>query len=193
VKLEVEAKPLGQAFNGQLTTLGSFADTGLTGTPHAVLPEDLVPGTPYHWRMRLRYDPATTPLASRSRWFTRPWRSWSETMLRTPVPALGRTSGLTVAKAGSSVTVSWSAACLQSGQAFGLYEGMLGNFTSHLPVMCGIAATDWTFTPQAGSRYFLVVPHDGVAEGSYGLLGNGTERPPSAAACRPEQRIEACP
>jgi hypothetical protein len=40
-------------------------------------------GTPYHWRVRLHYDPATTPFMPTSRWLTMPWNGWNETDLRT--------------------------------------------------------------------------------------------------------------
>jgi hypothetical protein len=36
-----------------------------------------------------------------------------------------------------------------------------------------------------------VVPSEGTVDGSYGVDGNGNERPPSAAACRP-QSFETC-
>jgi hypothetical protein len=74
-----------------------------------------------------------------------------------------------------------------------LYEGSLGNFTSHVPVSCSVAGSSLSFTPQVGHRYFLVVTIDAVAEGSYGVLPDGTERPRRAAACRPQQSIVSCP
>src|SRR6185436_13982366 len=36
----------------------------------------------YHWRVRLLYNAARTPLAQKSRWFTVPWDGWQETDLR---------------------------------------------------------------------------------------------------------------
>jgi hypothetical protein len=43
----------------------------------------LVPDMPYHWRMRWRYDPATTPWMPASRWMTVPWNGWNEADFRT--------------------------------------------------------------------------------------------------------------
>ena len=39
--------------------------------------------TLYHWRVRLRYHPATTPFQQYSRWLTNPWNGWNEARLRT--------------------------------------------------------------------------------------------------------------
>ena len=83
-RLEWEVKPLGQVFDG--TGLGRSPaplDTG-AGTAGAAF-NDLVSGLqagPYHWRMRLLYDGATTPFAPHSRWFTMPWNGWNETDLK---------------------------------------------------------------------------------------------------------------
>jgi hypothetical protein len=40
-------------------------------------------GTPYHWRLRTLYNPATTPFMPASRWVTVPWNGWNEEDLRT--------------------------------------------------------------------------------------------------------------
>ena len=45
-------------------------------------------GTAYHWRMRLRYHPVTTPFQQRSRWVTMPWNGWQEQDLRI-APSVG--------------------------------------------------------------------------------------------------------
>ena len=47
------------------------------------LAHNLQPETPQHWRVRLRYHPATTPWQQTSRWLTMPWNGWSEQDLRT--------------------------------------------------------------------------------------------------------------
>jgi hypothetical protein len=40
--------------------------------------------TNYHWRIRLRYDPVTTPWMPASRWVTVPWNGWNEADFRLP-------------------------------------------------------------------------------------------------------------
>jgi hypothetical protein len=47
--------------------------------------------------------------------------------------------------------------------------------------------------PAAGSRYFLVVPHDTAAvEGSYGTDHAGVERPAGAPTCQAAQSLGQC-
>ena len=74
-----------------------------------------------------------------------------------------------------------------------LYEGVLGSYSSHVPVVCTTGGTpSATFTPGALNRYYLVVPHNGTSEGSYGTGQGNLERSASASACRPRQ-VAACP
>ena len=87
VKLAWEAKPLGVLFSGAGVQSGSsWSDTGVTGTSLSELASGLIEATPYHWRVRLKYHPATTPFQQWSRWLTIPWKGWQETMLRTAKP-----------------------------------------------------------------------------------------------------------
>lgn len=86
--------------------------------------------------------------------------------------------------AGGDLTLTWGPSCLASDSDYAVYEGSLGSFASHVPVLCSTAgATTATFTPAAGNRYYLVVPNNGLREGSYGVTGAGVRRPPSQAAC----------
>jgi hypothetical protein len=41
-----------------------------------------------HWRARVRYNPATTPLLTAGPWFTLPGVGWNELHLRTPAPVV---------------------------------------------------------------------------------------------------------
>jgi len=176
-------------------TGGTLADTGLTGGSLEQLVSSLVPGTRYHWRVRLVYDPASVPFVKRSRWVTMPWGGWQEAMLRTGVAGAGRASTFNIVKVGLGVTMSWTAAssCNPADVDYAIYEGTLGSFTSHVPVTCSTApGHSWNFTPAAGNRYFLLVPVNSAREGSYGLGAGGAERPASASACKPQQ-IAACP
>jgi hypothetical protein len=82
VRLEWEVKPLGTLFNG-LGTQSSLTpiDTGTAGASLNELVSGLDSGA-YHWRARLLYDTATTPLARKNRWFRVPWSGWQEMDLR---------------------------------------------------------------------------------------------------------------
>ncbi|MDF1556107.1 MAG: FG-GAP-like repeat-containing protein, partial [Deferrisomatales bacterium] len=72
VGLEWEIKPLGSLFDGTGTTVSPvWSDTGLSGAERKeALAGVLEPDTVYHWRLRLLYDPVTTPFAPASRWLT---------------------------------------------------------------------------------------------------------------------------
>ena len=85
---------------------------------------------------------------------------------------------------GGDLTLSWDGSCGVTDTDYAIYEGALGNFTSHAPIGCSTAgATSATFAPPAGGAYYLVVPRNHWSEGSYGVDGDGAQRPPSAAAC----------
>ena len=95
--------------------------------------------------------------------------------------------------AGAILILTWGPACSASVTDYAVYEGSLGDFTSHAPVSCTTAAqTTLAVSSAAGSRYYLVVPHDGTNEGSYGRDGSGADRPQSLAACL-MQLLGACP
>jgi hypothetical protein len=94
-------------------------------------------------------------------------------------------------ESGSDVRVTWQASCSSDASDYAIYEGSLsslrGGAWDHAPVTCS-AGGDLTevFTPQAGSRYFLVAPLAGASEGAYGL-SQGAPRPSSASACAPRE------
>jgi hypothetical protein len=102
---------------------------------------------------------------------------------------------LTVAPAtGGRLTLSWGASCAAGDTDYAVYEGTIGApFSSHVPITCSTGgATSWTFTPSAGDQYYYVVPHNAVSEGSYGRSSDGLPRPPSAAACLPQEVLSSC-
>ncbi|MCX7708160.1 MAG: integrin alpha, partial [Anaerolineae bacterium] len=84
IKLEWEVKPLGVLFDG--TGIGvspNWMNPGVGGAAFNQVIESLRPNTPYHWRVRVRYHPGTTPFQQYNRWITVPWNGWNETDLRT--------------------------------------------------------------------------------------------------------------
>ena len=110
------------------------------------------------------------------------------------VPAgAGTTTPLTIGKASlNEITLSWDHSCRPSDSNYTVYEGLLGDFTSHEPRFCTtMGATTKTFAPATASRYYLVVPRTANREGSYGTDHFGLERPGSSSACLPPG-IAAC-
>ena len=101
---------------------------------------------------------------------------------------------LTVTHAAESdLTLTWGPSCSAGDSDYAVYEGSLGSFPSHTPVHCTTrGATTATFTPGAGNRYYLVVPNNGLREGSYGVGSSGAQRPAANAACLPQSHLR-CP
>jgi len=123
VKLEWEVKPLGTLFDGSDTQASNnWMDTGTAGVQISELVDSLSALSPYHWRVRLLYHPATTPFQRNGRWLTMPWNGWNEADLRAgdePVAglsaandsptALGQPTHLTATiAAGSNVVYAWA-------------------------------------------------------------------------------------
>lgn len=93
---------------------------------------------------------------------------------------------------GGELTLEWATACGGAAVDYAVYEGVLGSFDGHRPLLCTTAgATSATPAAGPGGRYFLVVPSTANREGSYGRDSSGAPRAPSAAACWP-QFLAAC-
>ena len=98
--------------------------------------------------------------------------------------------------AGNDILLDWAGSCAASDTDYAVYEGLLGDFTSHIPVdnpnpFCTtLGDTTATIAPGTGSRYYLVVPQGDVREGSYGSASGGP-RLPSASACQ-DQLVGIC-
>jgi len=90
------------------------------------------------------------------------------------------------------VTLDWDGSCNAQDGDYAVYQGAIGDFTSHESLLCSTGgATTQTLTPGSGSVYFLVVPNNGTNEGSYGVRTGGTQRTPATAGCLP-QSFESC-
>ena len=102
---------------------------------------------------------------------------------------------LTLTANKSSLVLSWGAGSCNPGDSdYEVYEGTIGGlFDSHGPRLCSTGgATTVTLSPGAGNTYYLVVPRNGVSEGSYGRRSDGSQRPQSTAACLPQVIASAC-
>ncbi len=86
VKLECEVKPVGTPFDGTGTVkTASWTSTGVDGVELSQHITGLWSGAAQHWRLRLLYNPATSPVQQKSRWLTAPVNGWEEADFRTPV------------------------------------------------------------------------------------------------------------
>jgi hypothetical protein len=93
------------------------------------------------------------------------------------------------------IELSWSASCSEGATDYGIYEGSIGSWYSHVAIACTDAGADLTetVTPAAGNRYYLVVPRNDGAEGSYGTRSGAIQRPVGGAACVGTQIVTSCP
>jgi hypothetical protein len=88
--------------------------------------------------------------------------------------------------------LTWGISCAMTEYDWEVYEGILGDFTSHVPVRCSTDGAPWTILEQSpGDAYYLVVPRSLDREGGYGQATSGP-RPVSASACL-SQELAACP
>ncbi len=108
----------------------------------------------------------------------------------------GRTIGLSVNKAGGNAyTLEWFGSCSAGDDDYEIYQGAIGSWTSHEPILGGCSTGGATAAniPDPGfNAYYLVVPTDGLTEGSYGEHTVTGERPVSTLQCRP-QGLGNCP
>jgi hypothetical protein len=102
---------------------------------------------------------------------------------------LGRNAGVP-----TNIDMTWSASCSPDVTDYAIYQGSIGTWNVHTPQVCSTgAALAATITPQAGSRYYLVVPLNARSDGSYGVDSDGVDRPPSGSPCRPAFIPDTCP
>ena len=96
--------------------------------------------------------------------------------------------------AGGGLRISWDPSCANQTVNYGIYQGVIGSWSSHVALDCDDASSDYqeVVTPGGGNRYFLVVPLSNDAEGSYGTNSGGIERPRGATTCRALQMPGSC-
>jgi len=100
---------------------------------------------------------------------------------------------LTIQKTpGTNLRLFWGASCQGCDTDYGVYEGPLGDYDAHSLKSCSSAGNAATaVTPEAGSTFYLIVPSNGLNEGSYGRDSDGAERPPGGTVCFP-QAFDPC-
>jgi hypothetical protein len=109
----------------------------------------------------------------------------------TPAGSVDQTSEFTMLtvdrQANGDVSLNWGASCNVGDSDYSVYEGRLvAPFKSHSPRECSTGgSTSSTLTPSTLSSYYLIVPHNGVFEGSYGTSSAGVERGQGLLDCRP--------
>jgi hypothetical protein len=100
-----------------------------------------------------------------------------------------------------SITVYCPGGCSSGGVYYGLYQGTIASINAgvynHVFHSCSnVCPGGINFVPPATSTYYLVVPHNGKEEGSYGRDSALAERPQAVAPadrCVVPQNLTPCP
>lgn len=93
-----------------------------------------------------------------------------------------------------SLNLQWGAACGGAATDYAIYEGTVGSWYSHVPGLCTTSGNlTAVYSPAPGNRYYLVVPLNASAEGTYGHATGGSPIPVSGSACRAVQDTAECP
>jgi len=215
VKLEWEVKPLGTLFNGAGTQKGTaWAGTGAAGASLDEPVTGLTANTVYHWRARVRYDPASLLFQAAGPWVTVPWNGWQEADLRTAkivdTDGDGRfsdvdcndgnsgiwgTPGEVVGLAfqGDGVTLGWSAPADPGGLPSALLydtlrSGSPSDFNSALCVESndgGNATAQDPAVPATGALFAYLVRAENACPNGQGPLGNQSNGTPRAGRACP--------
>ena len=93
------------------------------------------------------------------------------------------------------VSLVWGASCSDPDD-YSVYEGAIGSWANHVSSLCTTSgSTSTSITPDNGDRYFIIVPHNGAVEGSYGVDSLGQWRPGTAdpSACAGVRVVRNCP
>jgi hypothetical protein len=102
---------------------------------------------------------------------------------------------LSVSLVGGLLHLEWDPAC--NATDYAVIAGDLSTLRdagyNHTSLLCTTDGIPETIVNPAGNMlYFLIVPHNGTDEGSYGLDWQGNEHPPAASSCH-AQNIGVCP
>jgi hypothetical protein len=96
---------------------------------------------------------------------------------------------LTVGKSpvAGPIMLTWGESCSLDDDDYAVYEGQLSSIGGHSPVVCStLGATSYDLSPVPENSYYLIVPNNGVAEGSFGQGSDGVPRQPGLQACYPQ-------
>jgi hypothetical protein len=89
-----------------------------------------------------------------------------------------------------TLALQWGPPCNAAsvpGQDYGVYRGDMPVFDAYESLVCTTGSeTSYVAEAPPDGSFFLVVPATSAVEGSYGLDGDGAERPPAARACKPQ-------
>jgi hypothetical protein len=103
-------------------------------------------------------------------------------------------------KQGLRVHLNWGGACSLADTDYAVYKGTFdpanpssNTFTNHGYQVCSTAHLNtYSYVEDSGSYYYLVVPHDGAWEGSYGEDSYGAQRQQGSGGSCHAQNVGSC-
>jgi len=94
-----------------------------------------------------------------------------------------------------NIIIYWAPSCSSGAEEYGIYQGSIGFWTSHRWKFCtdvdGVPLSE-TFPPGNASSYYLVVPHNFVEEGAYGLDYDPNRTPSRIERLPPTLNTDRC-
>ena len=93
----------------------------------------------------------------------------------------------------NAVILTWGPPCNAGsvpGQDYAVYRGTIASpwTYDHASINCAVGAQTLTYSDGGSAQYYIVVPHTGTAEGSY-----GGSAPPATAPCLAQGTPDLCP
>ncbi len=93
---------------------------------------------------------------------------------------------LTLDRDGDQINLSWGESCSVLGDDYSVYQGVMGDFESHLPLICSTGGVTAAAVVAGGpSAYYLVAPRNDTVQGSLGLTSAGLPRNAGLSPCLP--------
>jgi len=155
-----DRRPAPHGQGGELAVLGRGFTTRAAGRP---TPSSSVDRRPVRATFSIFEDLTTAGTPGWSPTGTVDALSCQATPGRVPTTISVERSALT----SGWLSISWSPSCSVGGEDYGIYEGTIGGYYTHLLRDCSDDGNDFVeeLSPAVGSSYYLVVAHNGTLGG----------------------------
>ena len=125
--------------------------------------------------------------------------SGTEVYLNVPFPgAAGSTPDgdivegtmLTLDRVGDQINLIWGESCSIGDNDYSVYQGVIGDFESHLQLICSTGGVTGAAVVTFGSSaYYLVAPRNDMFQGSLGQSSAGVQRVVGISPCLPQSFV----
>ncbi len=99
---------------------------------------------------------------------------------------------LTLDRDGDQINLSWGESCSIADDDYTVYQGVMGDFESHVQLICSTSgATGAAVVAGGPSAYYLVAPRNDTSQGSLGQSSAGVPRNAGEYPCLPSS-LSSC-